>query len=139
MDAKLLIETLKDRGVELQVNGDRIRVEADQEPDPKTKILLHEIRQHREEVKALLTDNPLPDDTIGVTAADVLRIFGSGLVIEEHKPLICLYCNKKKGVSGWRKDGKIIRRIRADGFPVWACHFCGREAKGPRGSVVTIH
>ena len=56
-----------------------------------------------------------------------------GLVIEEDKPLSCRHCNKKKGVlyrSGWRKGGKIIRRIRADGGHVWACHFCGREARG---------
>ncbi len=139
MDAKNLIETLKARGVELRVNGDGIQAEASQEPDSDTQALLDEVRQHREEVKALLADSLLPDDTPGVTAADVLRVFGGGLVIEENKPLICLYCNEKKGVSGWRKDGKIIRRIRADGFPVWACHFCGREAKGPRGSVVTIH
>jgi len=43
-----------------------------------------------------LADNPLPDDTPGVTAADVLRVFGGGLVIEENKPLSCRYCNEKK-------------------------------------------
>ena len=89
-----------------------------------------------------LADNPLTgDDAPGITAADVLRVFG-GLVIEENKPPNCRYCNEKKGVlyrSGWRKGGKIIRRIRADGVHVWACHFCGREAKRSRGSVLTIH
>ncbi len=139
MDARMLIETLKARGVELWVNGNGIQAEASQEPDSDTKALLDEVRQHREEVKALLTGNPPTGDTQGVTAADVLRVFGGGVVIEENKPLSCLYCNEKKGVSHWRKSGKIIRRIRIDGVHVWACHFCGREAKGPRGSVVTIH
>ena len=82
----------------------------------------------REEARRL-ADNPLTG-ALGVTATDVLRVFGGGLVIEEHKPLSCRHCNEKKGVlyrSGWRKGGKIIRRNRADGVHVWACHFCGRE------------
>ena len=37
MDAKHLIETLEARGLNLRVNGDRIRVEASQEPDLETK------------------------------------------------------------------------------------------------------
>lgn len=73
------------------------------------------------------------DGALSVTVSDVLRVFGGGLVIEEDKPLSCQHCNRKKGVlymSGWCKGGKIIRRIRTDGFHVWACHFCGREASG---------
>ena len=49
-----MIETLKTRGVELRVNGDGIQAEAPQEPDPDTKALLDEVRQHREEVKVIL-------------------------------------------------------------------------------------
>ncbi len=79
------------------------------------------------------------DGALGVTVADVLRVFGGALVIEEDKPLSCRYCNEKKGVPHWRKGGKIIQRIRADGVHVWACHFCGREAKRSRGAVLTIH
>jgi len=82
------------------------------------------------------------DGALGVTVSDVLQVFGGGVVIEEDKPLSCQFCNKKKGVlytSGWRKGGKIIRRIRADGVHVWACHSCGREVKRSRDSVVTIH
>ncbi len=90
-----------------------------------------------------LADNPLTgDSTSGVTAADVLRVFGGGQVIQGDKPPSCRYCNEKKGVlyrSGWRKGGKMIWRNRADGVHVWACHFCGREAKRSRGSVHTIH
>ena len=69
------------------------------------------------------------DGALGVTATDVLRVFCGGLVIDEHKPLSCWHCNENKGVPNWRKGGKIIRRIRANGFRVWACHFCGREVK----------
>ena len=51
MDAKLLIETLKTRGVELRVNGDGIQAEAPQEPDPDTKAIIDELREHREEAR----------------------------------------------------------------------------------------
>ncbi len=73
------------------------------------------------------------DGALGVTVTDMLRVFGGGQVIEVDKPLSCRHCNEKKDVlyrSGWRKGGKIIRRIRADGVHVWACHSCGRETGG---------
>jgi len=68
MDAKLLIETLKDRGVELRVNGDRIRVEAPQEPDPDTKALLDEVRRRKEEILEALTQETASE----VLAASIL-------------------------------------------------------------------
>ncbi len=86
----------------------------------------------REEARRLADNLLTGDSTLGVTTTGVLRVFGGGVVIEEDKPLSCQHCNRKKVVlytSGWRKGGKIIRRIRADGFPVWACHSCGREVK----------
>jgi len=93
-----------------------------------------DLKAKRETLESQEPDRPLTDDdTPGVTAADVLRVFDGGLVIEEDKPFTCRHCNEKKGVlyrSGWRKGGKIIRRTRADGVYVWACHFCGREARG---------
>ena len=88
--------------------------------------------EDREEARRLADNLLTGDSTLGVTTTDVLRVFGGGVVIEEDKPLSCQHCNKKKGVPHWLKGGKIIRRIRADGFHVWACHFCGREAGGKR-------
>ena len=139
IEIQILLERLQERGFSVHLGDGRVQIRGENIPDEETKALIHELREHREEVKTLLAGKPLTGDTQGVTAADVLRIFGGGLVIEENKPLICLYCNEKKGVPHWRKGGKIIRRIRADGVQVWACHFCGREAKRSRNSVHTIH
>ncbi|OGP98902.1 MAG: hypothetical protein A2W10_04335 [Deltaproteobacteria bacterium RBG_16_55_12] len=65
MDARSLIETLKGRGLSLRVEGDRIKVEAPQEPGPETKALLSELRRHREEVKMILaapkSETPTPE------------------------------------------------------------------------------
>ena len=58
MDARNLIETLKARGLNLRVNGDRIRVEAPQEPDSETKALLDEVRQHKAAVIQALKEDP---------------------------------------------------------------------------------
>ena len=142
IEIQILLERLQERGFSVHLGDGRVQIRGENIPDEETKALIHELREHREEVKTLLAGKPLTGDTQGVTAADVLRVFGGGQVIEENKPLSCRHCNEKKDVlyrSGWRKGGKIIRRIRADGFHVWACHFCGREAKRSRGSVHTIH
>ena len=73
------------------------------------------------------------DDALGVTATDVFRVFGGGRVIAENRPISCGHC-EKKSIPEWRRGGKIIRRTRSDGSPVWACHFCGREARvSPKG------
>ena len=61
MDARALIETLKARGVELRVNGDRIQAEAPEEPDSETKVLLDEVRQHKEEILEALTQETTPE------------------------------------------------------------------------------
>ena len=47
MDAKGLIETLRNRGVDLRVNGDEIQAEAPQEPDLETQALLDEVVECR--------------------------------------------------------------------------------------------
>ena len=73
-------------------------------------------------------DNVLTRESVpGVSVGDVLRVFG-GRVIEEHKPLSCRHCNGQKRVPAWRRDGKIIWRIWADGRCDWGCHFCGRAS-----------
>ena len=58
MDARSLIETLKGRGLSLYLEGERIKVEAPQEPDPETKALVDELKRHREEVKIILAAPP---------------------------------------------------------------------------------
>ena len=60
MDARNLIKTLKRRGLNLWVDGDRIRIAAPQEPDRETKALLDELRQHKAEViEALIQEDPI--------------------------------------------------------------------------------
>jgi len=55
-----------------------------------------DLKAKKETLESQEPDRPLTDDdTPGVTAADVLRVFGGGRVIEEDKPLSCrtLYRN----------------------------------------------
>ena len=74
MDARNLIETLKARGVELRVNGDRIQVEAPQEPDSNTKALLDEVRRRRKEVISILAATPCWN--CGAEVAETIDIYG---------------------------------------------------------------
>lgn len=54
MDARSLVQTLKRRGLSLWVEGDRIKVEAPEEPDFETKALVEQIRAYKDEVRAIL-------------------------------------------------------------------------------------
>lgn len=72
MDAKSLIETLRARGVDLRVDGGGIQAEAPQEPDSHTKALLDALRDHREEVKAIVTGPPCWDcETQTIEVVDI--------------------------------------------------------------------
>jgi len=54
MDARVLIETLQSRGLNVSLARDKVRVEAPQEPDEDTKGLLQQLSEHKEEVKSFL-------------------------------------------------------------------------------------
>ena len=54
MDARSLIETLKIRGIRISLAGNKVRIEAPQEPDSETKAIIEALRDHREEVKSIL-------------------------------------------------------------------------------------
>lgn len=57
-NVQTLLAQARARGVTFRLAGDSIKVEAQTEPDPETKALLAELRQHREEVQAILTAPP---------------------------------------------------------------------------------
>jgi len=68
MDARNLIETLKSRRLNLRADGDRIQVEASQEPGPETKALLDKVREYKAEILEALTQETTPE----VLAASIL-------------------------------------------------------------------
>ncbi len=76
MDARVLIETLQSRGLTISLAGDRVRVESPQEPDEDTKSLLQELREHREEVKSLLSQVAPPCWNCGAQMTEVTDIYG---------------------------------------------------------------
>ncbi len=76
MDARILIETLQNRGLTISLAGDRVRVESPQEPDESTKSLLQQLREHREEVKSLLSQVAPPCWNCGAQTAETTDIYG---------------------------------------------------------------
>jgi len=107
MDERRLAEILsRIRGGGGEVEGPNLALHADPKAEQKLK--------QRPQVVDLM-------DTLGVTTTDVLRIFGGGRVL-------CRHCSKQKSLPAWRKGGKIVRRIWADGRYDWGCHYCGRVA-----------
>jgi hypothetical protein len=97
---------------------------------------------------------------LGITAADVLRVFpGARVVVEPEIPeadwraiqeeaahwvwkdgrwqranwakpesACCSYCDKPH-VPGWRRGGRVGKRVWPDGHQDLCCHFCGREVR----------
>ncbi len=76
MDARVLIETLQGRGLSISLARDKIRVEAPKEPDEDTKALLQELREHREEVKSLLSQVAPPCWNCNARMAETTEIYG---------------------------------------------------------------
>ena len=88
MDARVLIETLQNRGLTISLAGDRVRVESPQEPDEDTKFLLQELREHREEVKSLLSRVAPPCWSCGQPMSKTKTIYGDEV-------MVCWWCAKR--------------------------------------------
>jgi len=61
-------------------------------------------------------------------ANEVLQVFPGAKIVAMDKRLACSQCSKES-IQIWRRGGKIVQREEADGRLVWACHYCGREAR----------
>ena len=88
MDARILIETLQSRGLTISLAGDRVRVESPQEPDESTKSLLQQLREHREEIKALLSQSTPPCWNCGQPMSPARTIYGDDV-------MTCWWCAKR--------------------------------------------
>jgi hypothetical protein len=72
---------------------------------------------------------------MGVTVADVLRVFPGAKVIlptteDLTKPKSCKHCSDDH-IPAWRRGGKIVEVRWTDGRVTRQCHFCGRAVKDP--------
>jgi hypothetical protein len=79
------------------------------------------------EAAALRSHAVTLDESKGITAADVLRVFPGAAILTD-KPASCGHCSKES-VPEWRRGGRIVKRTWLDGRTEWCCHFCGREVK----------
>ena len=81
-----------------------------------------------------------------LSSKEIIRAFGGGTVIAEHRPLFCLHCDTEwadefgylKQTHAPVKDlatvlrqrrGLIVKVTWPNGRCYWACHCCGREIK----------
>ena len=75
MDIRNLVESVKAKGVEFKIDGDRIKVEASAEPDSETKALLETLRGERDELRRVLTSPPCWN--CGATMVRTQDIYGN--------------------------------------------------------------
>ena len=55
MDLRTLVETVKNKGITFKIEGERIKVESQTEPDHETKSILDTLRVRKEELLRVLT------------------------------------------------------------------------------------
>jgi len=58
VDIRALVEAARTKGLTFHVEGDRIKVEADSEPDAETKVLIESLRDHKDELRRVLAAPP---------------------------------------------------------------------------------
>lgn len=114
MDARSLIETLKGRGLSLYLEGERIKVEAPQEPNPETKALVEELKQCRGEVRTILAQEegetePQPT-TIEALTVSLLAEIGP----DEVGSILAIW----EGVFGMTLDRKRVAK-HLEGLRRW--------------------
>ena len=73
-DVRALIETAQTKGLRLFLADGKVKVQAPQRLDGGTKALIEELREHREEVKALLVAPPCWN--CGAQTAETTDIYG---------------------------------------------------------------
>lgn len=69
-----MIDSAKARGLSFHLEGERIKVEAPNEPDIETRNLLEQLRGHREQLKRILAAPPCWN--CGVTMTETRDIYG---------------------------------------------------------------
>ncbi len=86
-DVGSLIESAQARGLRLFLAGGKVKVQAPQALDGDTKALIEELKEHREEIKALLSQVGCPCWNCGQPMSEARTIFGDGV-------WVCWWCAK---------------------------------------------
>jgi hypothetical protein len=60
-----------------------------------------------------------------ITVDDVLKVFAGAKVVEIRGR--CEHCAGTH-IPAWRRGGKLVEVVLADGTRRWQCHYCGRVA-----------
>jgi len=87
-DVRALIESAQARGLSLFLDGDRVKVNAPQSLDEDAKSIIEELRDHREEIKTLLSQPTPPCWNCGQPMTEVKTIYGDEV-------MVCWWCAKR--------------------------------------------
>ena len=75
-DVRSLIETAQTKGLRLFLADGKVKVQAPQRLDGGTKAIIEELREHKEEIKALLSQVAPPCWNCGAQMTEVTDIYG---------------------------------------------------------------
>jgi len=75
-DIRSLIETAQTRGLRIFLSEGKVKIQTPQSLDENAKALIEQLREHREEIKALLSQPTLPCWNCGAKVAETIDIYG---------------------------------------------------------------
>ena len=86
-NVRSLIETAQSRGLRLFLAGGKVKVQAPQSLDGAAKAFIEQLREHREEIKALLSQPTPPCWNCGKPMSKAKTIYGDEV-------MVCWWCAK---------------------------------------------
>ena len=86
-DLRSLVEGAEEKGLRLFLVKGKVKVEAPPVLDEDAKVLLESLREHREEIKALLSQSAPPCWNCGQPMTEAKTIYGDEV-------MVCWWCAK---------------------------------------------
>jgi len=87
-DIRSLIETAQARGLRIFLSEGKVRVQAPQSLDGGANAFIEQLREHREEIKSLLSQPTLPCWNCGQPMNKAKTIYGDEV-------MVCWWCAKR--------------------------------------------
>ncbi len=87
-DVRALMESAQARGLRVFLAEGKVKVQAPQSLDENAKALIEELREHREEIKALLSQPTPPCWNCGQPMSKAKTIYGDDV-------MVCWWCAKR--------------------------------------------
>src|SRR5262249_51612266 len=109
-------ESVKAKGLTFQLDGDKIKVKAPNEPDYRTKALLEELRRHREELKRIL--KTAKEEPLSLEAKPTVETLIGSILVENRPSEVDAILEAWREILGLRLDRADVK-AHLEGLRRW--------------------